>query len=150
LLLAVLGGALRLPAFRAGLFVARFARLLRGPSPGTVVAAIVAVLHALRLRVRWRDDGEHHDASQHAHASPRTSLHAVLLLVQRSFGRHTVEQEVPVVQTDVAGDVMRLADAGRAFAKWSRQGPTALNIAPFAIFTRVSAVPKHEASLVRS
>jgi hypothetical protein len=78
---AVLGVALLVPAFRAGLFVARFARLLRGPSPRTVVAAIVAVLHSSRLRVRGRDGGEHHDASQRAHASPKIhpSLHAVLL-----------------------------------------------------------------------
>jgi hypothetical protein len=86
---AVLGGALHLPAFRAGLFVARFARLLRGSSPGTVVAAIVAAIHALRLRVRRRDDGEHHDG-QRAHASPKIhpSLHAVLLWCSdRSVGR---------------------------------------------------------------
>jgi hypothetical protein len=78
---AVLGVALLVPAFRAGLFVARFARLLRGPSARTVVAAIVAVLHASRLRVRGRDGGEHHDGSQRAHASPKIhpSLHAVLL-----------------------------------------------------------------------
>src|SRR5712671_5278278 len=73
--------ALHLPAFRPGFLVAGFARLLRGPGCGTVVATLVAPIHALRLRGRRRDASEHHDGSQDTNASPKThpSLHAVLL-----------------------------------------------------------------------
>jgi hypothetical protein len=81
LLRAVLGRALHLPAFRAGLFVAGFACLLGGPSSGTIIAPIVAPIHALCLSVHRERAGKHHDRSQDTNASPKTHhwSHAVLL-----------------------------------------------------------------------
>jgi hypothetical protein len=67
----VLRGVLSMPAFRSGLFVTGFARLLYGPSRGTIVAAIVAPLHTLRLRVHRHGTGKRHDRSQDTNASPK-------------------------------------------------------------------------------
>jgi hypothetical protein len=84
-----------LSAFRPGFLVAGFARLLRGPGCSTVVATLIAPLHALGLRGRRPDASKHHDGSQDSNASPKThlSLHAVLLLVKRWFVEQIIEQE---------------------------------------------------------
>jgi hypothetical protein len=78
-----------LPAFRPGILVAGFARLLRGPGCGAIVATLVAPIHTLRLRRRRRDASEHYDGSQETNASPEThpSFHAVLLWCSES--RHS-------------------------------------------------------------
>jgi len=72
---------LHLPAFRSALFVAGFARLLRGSPPGPFVAAIVAPLHALRLGVYRQGTGKRHERSQDTNASPKIHhwSHGVLL-----------------------------------------------------------------------
>lgn len=73
--------ALHVAAFRSGLFIAGFARLFRGPCPSTVVTAIVAPLHALRLGGQRRGASEHHDGGHESYPSPNThpSWHAGLL-----------------------------------------------------------------------
>jgi hypothetical protein len=76
----VLRVALLLPAFRSGFFVAGFAILLRGPSRATIVAPIVAPIHASRLGINRDGTSERDERSQDTNTSPKThSLHAVLL-----------------------------------------------------------------------
>ncbi len=78
---AVLRVALLLPAFRSALFVAGFAILLRVPSRPTIVAPLVAPLHASRLGINRDGASKRHERSQDTKTSPKThhSLHAVLL-----------------------------------------------------------------------
>jgi hypothetical protein len=77
----VLRVALLLPAFRSGLFVAGFAILLRVPSRPTIVAPLVAPLHASRLGINRDGASKRHERSQDTKTSPKTHhlLHAVLL-----------------------------------------------------------------------
>jgi hypothetical protein len=58
-------------AFGAALLIAGLASLLRGASPGAIVAAIVASVHALRLRVRRDDTGQYHDGGQRTQRSSK-------------------------------------------------------------------------------
>jgi len=84
--------AFHLSAIRPGFLVACFARLLGGAGCGTVVATLVTPTHALRLRGRRRDAGEHYDGDQDTNTSPKAHLwsHAILLLLRRSFVEQTV------------------------------------------------------------
>jgi hypothetical protein len=74
-----------LPAIRPGFLIACLARLLGSPSCGTVVTTLVTPPHALRLRGRRHDAGEHHDGGQDTKVPPKahSSSHAILLLMQQ-------------------------------------------------------------------
>jgi hypothetical protein len=76
----VLHVALRVPAFRSGLFVAGFARLLRVPSRATIVLPLVAPLHASRLGITRNGASKRYERSQDTNTCPKThhSLHALL------------------------------------------------------------------------
>jgi hypothetical protein len=76
-----------LPTICAGLLVTGFARLLRSSGLVTVVATLIAPIHAIRLRRRRHNASEHHKRSHNTNASPKLYLlsHLVLLWVQGSF-----------------------------------------------------------------
>ena len=102
LLRAMLRVVLHLPAFRSGLFVAGFARLLRGPCSGTIVAAIVAPLHTLRLGIHRHGAGKRYDRSQDTNAPPKTHCsHAVSPLcsdcsIERWLSKKQTRCAVPI------------------------------------------------------